>query len=233
MVARLGMPSHRKGERVGHPQGNENLRKMEIRKHHGVEVVVQNNNNPYRYYSGIISASDKLRKSSRKIPTSELPVSAEVGGREKKKRARSKKVTKPQNRKKKPVSARKKKVELNLANIGSLGRTNAFIEATANSGRAAQPGFTETRKAGALQELLASVPEENRKVSRIDMKAIESASKIYGRGRVKADGHGAWLMKGTHNIERSSGETVLARRIRYPSLKTIRSYLNGLSLPHD
>jgi hypothetical protein len=88
---------------------------------------------------------------------------------------------------------------LNLANIGSLGRTNAFLEATANSGRAAQPGFTETRKAEALKELLASVPEENKKVSRIDMEAVEFASKIYGHGRVKADGCGAWIMKGTHN----------------------------------
>ncbi|KAI9768311.1 MAG: hypothetical protein M1840_004919 [Geoglossum simile] len=85
---------------------------------------------------------------------------------------------------------------VDMANIGSLGRSNAFLDASANLGLAAQPKSTKTRKVDALREMLASIPEEYRAVSRIDSKAVDVASKVYGHGLVKADGEGGWRMRG-------------------------------------
>jgi len=89
--------------------------------------------------------------------------------------------------------------ETGLANISSLGRSNAFLDASANFGLAAQPRSTKTRKVDALREILASVPEEYRAVSRVDSRAVEAASKVYGHGLVKADGEGGWRMRGMYN----------------------------------
>jgi hypothetical protein len=93
----------------------------------------------------------------------------------------------------------KRNTGVDLANISSLGRSNAFLDASANFGLAAQPKSTKTRKVDALREILASVPEEYRSISRVDSKAVEAASKVYGHGLVKADGKGGWRMKGTCN----------------------------------
>ncbi|KAH0542757.1 hypothetical protein FGG08_002896 [Glutinoglossum americanum] len=148
----------------------------------------------------ISRVSEKPRKSPTKIPKSELRRSMLIGTEVKRKRnkdAPRAKVAKPKSQKKKRTIVSKKIARLKLANINSLGSTSAFLDAIANSGRAVQPGFTETRKTAALKELLASIPEEYKVVSRIDKKNLENASKIFGHGRVKADGNGSWLMKAT------------------------------------
>ena len=84
-----------------------------------------------------------------------------------------------------------------MTNIGSLLGRDVIADAQNNAGKSAQPTFTETKKAGALKQLIASVPDEFAKIAKTDKTALLKASKRFtGQGSMKADGKGGWLLKG-------------------------------------
>ncbi|PSN62122.1 hypothetical protein BS50DRAFT_561205 [Corynespora cassiicola Philippines] len=59
-----------------------------------------------------------------------------------------------------------------------------------------QPTFQSRRKTDALRELISAIPLEDKK-ARSDMSSLLAATKDFtGRGSVKADGKGGWLVKG-------------------------------------
>ncbi|OCT44627.1 DNA repair helicase rad5,16 [Cladophialophora carrionii] len=59
------------------------------------------------------------------------------------------------------------------------------------------PTFTATNKVKALQELIASIPSADRGLATNDRAAIiEATVKFRGRGAVRSDGHGGWVLKG-------------------------------------
>ncbi|KAJ9613159.1 hypothetical protein H2200_003100 [Cladophialophora chaetospira] len=98
---------------------------------------------------------------------------------------------------KKPANKRGRKQGPNMSNIASLGQTNIVAAAQANALRPDMPTFTSTTKAKALQELIASIPSSERASVRSDRTAImEATKKFKGRGAVRADGHGGWILKG-------------------------------------
>lgn len=86
-----------------------------------------------------------------------------------------------------------------MLNIGSLLRNDIVADAHANQGAGEQPSFKGlTTKRGALDALIASIPKENRNVTRGERTALENAAKRFrwrGRGsmQVKEDG---WRLKG-------------------------------------
>ena len=85
------------------------------------------------------------------------------------------------------------------ANLRSILRHDVIADAQDNEDQDDQPTFTETRKAEALKELLASVPEESRRLATMDKNDILEATKSFtsrGRGSVRADGNGQWKLKG-------------------------------------
>ncbi|KAI9705595.1 MAG: hypothetical protein M1836_006351 [Candelina mexicana] len=81
-------------------------------------------------------------------------------------------------------------------NMDSLLGSNIYEDAMKNRDRASQPGFSVKRKDHALKELLASVPEEDRKTATTDKNYMLKATKKFGYGRMKADGLGAWKLTG-------------------------------------
>lgn len=83
-----------------------------------------------------------------------------------------------------------------MNNLDSL-ISNVIAEAQANEGEGEQPTFTNTRKADAFKELMASIPAENRKMASVDKQALYKATKKFrGHGSMKADGNGCWKLKG-------------------------------------
>lgn len=76
--------------------------------------------------------------------------------------------------------------------------TNVFRDTEANAGLEDQPTFdSTTRKADALKQLIASVPQENRKIAAADKRFLDEACKAFqGTGVVKAAPDGNWLVKG-------------------------------------
>lgn len=85
----------------------------------------------------------------------------------------------------------------NMTNIGSLFGRDVIGDAQNNAGEAEQPTFTETRKAEALKQLIASVPDEFAKIAKTDRTALLKATRSFaGQGSMKADGNGGWLLKG-------------------------------------
>ncbi len=99
---------------------------------------------------------------------------------------------------KKPAPKRGRKKGPNMSNIASLGQTNIVAAAQANADRPDMPTFTATNKAKALQQLIASIPSsEGSNAGTADRTAIlEATKKFKGRGAMRADGHGGWLLKG-------------------------------------
>ena len=108
------------------------------------------------------------------------------------------KVVKPKEGKTK-AKDRKKAVKPKgpvMNNLDSL-ISNVIAEAQANEGEGDQPTFTNTRKADAFKELMASIPAENRKMASVDKQALSKATKKFrGHGSMKADGNGCWKLKG-------------------------------------
>ena len=83
-----------------------------------------------------------------------------------------------------------------MNNLDSL-ISNVIAEAQANEGEGDQPTFTNTCKANALKELMASIPGESRKSASVDKQALLKATKKFrGHGAMKADGNGCWKLKG-------------------------------------
>jgi hypothetical protein len=98
---------------------------------------------------------------------------------------------------KKPAPKRGRKRRPIMSNIASLGRTNIVEAAQANALRPDMPTFTATNKAKALQELIASLPSAERGTAGSDRSAImEATMKFRGKGAVRSDGRGGWLLKG-------------------------------------
>lgn len=113
-------------------------------------------------------------------------------------RSRAKKAAKDGNDGDKTTSNRRLCADgPDMADVPSLFTSNVFKDAEGNEGRADQPTFTNTRKDQALKELIASVPEDVRKTAQITKNYLLAATKDFmGRGAVKADGKGGWLVNG-------------------------------------
>ena len=82
-------------------------------------------------------------------------------------------------------------------NLASLGRSDVVKDAQANKFKGPQPTFSSKRKDEALQELVASIPAAERDLAITDKEHILKATKKFsGRGAVRSDGKGGWLLKG-------------------------------------
>ncbi|MCJ1445310.1 MAG: hypothetical protein MMC23_005815 [Stictis urceolatum] len=82
-------------------------------------------------------------------------------------------------------------------NFATMFGRDTLGAAALNEGQGQQPGFTDRRKDKALAQLLASIPEEDRKAAGSDKKELLKASKkFHGNGSIKSDGKGGWLLKG-------------------------------------
>jgi hypothetical protein len=85
----------------------------------------------------------------------------------------------------------------NLSNLASLTQSNVIRDAQANEFKRDMPTFTSKDKSKALQELIKSIPTEERRIVSSDKAAILEASKKFtGRGSVKSDQKGGWLLRG-------------------------------------
>ena len=86
-----------------------------------------------------------------------------------------------------------------MTNLDNLLDQDVIADAQANEGLASQPTFKERNKALALKELVASVPEDSRRLASVDKRALLEATKNFvgrGRGTMQADGQGGWRLKG-------------------------------------
>ncbi|PIA88970.1 DNA repair protein RAD5 [Cercospora beticola] len=90
------------------------------------------------------------------------------------------------------------KKQADLTNVKSMFGTNVFKDTEKNANLHNQPNFSGTkRKADALKQLIASVPQENRKIAAADKRFLDEACKSFnGTGAVKASPDGNWLVKG-------------------------------------
>jgi hypothetical protein len=80
--------------------------------------------------------------------------------------------------------------------VTSLFTSNVF-EQQARQDAPDQPTFRSRNKQDALKELIASVPLNDKTAVRNDAKHLMQATKDFdGRGSVKSDGNGMWLVKG-------------------------------------
>jgi hypothetical protein len=85
----------------------------------------------------------------------------------------------------------------NLSNLASLTQSNVIRDTQANEFKRDMPTFTSKDKSKALQELIKSIPTEERRIVSSDKAAILEASKKFnGRGAVKSDQKGGWLLRG-------------------------------------
>ena len=98
-----------------------------------------------------------------------------------------------------PATKSKKSRKTNgpvLTNLSSLTGRDVIADAQANVGKDVQPTFQDTRKDLALRELMASIPEENRRLHATDKTALNKATKKFnGVGAMKAC-DGGWKLKG-------------------------------------
>ncbi|KAF2083196.1 hypothetical protein K490DRAFT_52277 [Saccharata proteae CBS 121410] len=84
-----------------------------------------------------------------------------------------------------------------ICNFGSAFTSNVFKDTARNADLPDQPTWTATRKADALKELIASVPEERKKTARIEKGFLLKATQNFkGQGSVRSDGRGGWVVKG-------------------------------------
>lgn len=89
----------------------------------------------------------------------------------------------------------------NVLNTANLLHTNIFRDAQTNTGFDELPTFTATRKAEAMKELISSLPQEHRKLAKMDRKQIlESLSSFTGQGSCTSDGAGQWKMTGLVSV---------------------------------
>ncbi|MCJ1386978.1 hypothetical protein MMC17_010107 [Xylographa soralifera] len=87
--------------------------------------------------------------------------------------------------------------EPSMTNIASLVGRDVIADAQANADKGEQPTFRDHRKRQALNELVASLPGETRRIHHTDKKALLKATQSFnGRGAMKADGKGGWKLKG-------------------------------------
>jgi SNF2 family DNA or RNA helicase len=90
----------------------------------------------------------------------------------------------------------------NLLNTASMRNNDVFEDAAQNADLPNQPTFgptfdPTTKKAKALKDLIASVPEEYRPIAKADKKYLDDATKDFtGRGVVNPAPDGNWSVKG-------------------------------------
>jgi hypothetical protein len=129
-----------------------------------------------------------------RIPAAELrdsiavgleAVSVEIAKANKKAKKPNKKADKATKKEVKPSKSKKgkeaKKREKRqkgpqMTNIASLYFGNVIAAANANRNALQQPGFSSKNKATALSELIASIPEEDRKTANADKNALLEAT---------------------------------------------------------
>lgn len=94
-------------------------------------------------------------------------------------------------------STKEKKAAENASRMkASLLKSDVFHQ-QADEDVPEQPTFKARNKAGALKELIASVPIEHQKTARDDTAALLRATKDFdGKGSCKADGNGMWKIRG-------------------------------------
>ena len=88
-----------------------------------------------------------------------------------------------------------------MANVDSLMRNDIIGDARANRDRDSQAIFSASNRKAALAELIASVPEDQRKPHGATKKALDEACRKFTSGgsrSVKPDG-GKWRLKGMRN----------------------------------
>ena len=84
-----------------------------------------------------------------------------------------------------------------FSNIASLTNSNIIKDAQANAAKRDMPTFSAKDKSKALQELISSIPIAERHMVSSDKQAILDATrKFNGRGVVKSDERGGWILKG-------------------------------------
>ena len=87
--------------------------------------------------------------------------------------------------------------ETNKIDFASLAGRDIIADAQTNANKGDQPSFTDHRKRQALNELVASLPQETRRIHQTDKTALLKATQSFnGRGAMKADGKGGWRLKG-------------------------------------
>jgi SNF2 family DNA or RNA helicase len=87
----------------------------------------------------------------------------------------------------------------NHTNLASVRSTNVFQDAEAVAHLGDQPVFSERRRPDALKQLIASVPQESRKIASADKKFLDEACKAFnGVGSVYPGDKGNWVVKGMH-----------------------------------
>ena len=100
-------------------------------------------------------------------------------------------------KKTKKSTTRQKPSITRMTNIASLVGRDVIADAQANTGKGNQPTFKEHRKAQALSELVASLPDKTRGIHTTDKKALLKATQSFNRqGAMKADGNGGWKLTG-------------------------------------
>lgn len=81
--------------------------------------------------------------------------------------------------------------------VASLLPYDIFDQATKNLEAEGQPTTKHTRRKEALADLIASIPGEEGNVHIGDKRLLEDAIKSFnGRGAMRADGNGKWILKG-------------------------------------
>jgi hypothetical protein len=98
---------------------------------------------------------------------------------------------------KKPKKGGSRKQRPEMSNIESLGRTNIVQAARANESKPDMPNFKAKNKDKALRELISSIPSVERGSATSDSHAVlEATRKFNGRGAMRSDGKGGWILKG-------------------------------------
>ncbi|KAI9821629.1 MAG: hypothetical protein M1827_002210 [Pycnora praestabilis] len=111
-------------------------------------------------------------------------------------RAKSSKAGKETKKKATGKKASAGKGKSNLLDLGSLVTSNVYRDANENLNRTALAAPTERRKDDALKQLLASVPEQDRRGAQTDKRHVHEATKMLGKYKVNYDGNGGWVLKG-------------------------------------
>ena len=108
------------------------------------------------------------------------------------------KATKPsqKSRAKGTKSSKGKKKQPTLLNLNSLLHSNVYADANASLDSGPITLMTETRKADALKQLIASVPLDDQRIANREKEHVLKATIALGKRKVKPDGNGGWAFKG-------------------------------------
>jgi SNF2 family DNA or RNA helicase len=165
-----------KKPKISQPRNKDKLTAQEIRESMkgGLEA-------------GLAKEKKKSGRKPRK-PTEKAPKKSSPKSKAAKDKDEAGKVTKKRGRPRKgPI----------FSNIASLTNSNIIKDAQANAAKRDMPTFSAKDKSKALQELISSIPIAERHMVSSDKQAILDATrKFNGRGVVKSDERGGWILKG-------------------------------------